>query len=174
MMLETMLLFHISFVLELAIDYISSQCLVLAAALAASTRSWERASLNYRNMPRPAKVAAQVAAVQEVAKPQVINTTIMGARRYDATLNDGSSLEGMIVLFKDSLPIFIDGEAKTANKKWFAVNTIIDALIMSADDSVAARVAAILDGDYMSLRGVAAHISIFDGDDGELHYKLEF
>lgn len=175
MLMEMMLLSHISFILGLAIDYISNQCLVLAAALVASTRSWERASLNYRNMPRPAKVTtAKAVAVQEANAPQVLNTIIMGARRYDATLNDGSSLEGMIVLFKDSLPIFIDGEAKTANKKWFAINTIIDALIMSADDSVASRVAAVLDGDYMSLRGVAAHISIFDGDDAELHYKLEF
>ena len=125
-------------------------------------------------MPKQVKISATQVAVNEPNKAQVINTIIMGARRYDATLNDGSSLDGMIVLFKDSLPIFIDGEAKTANKKWFAVNTVVDALIMSADDSVAARVAAILDGDYMSLRGVAAHISVFDGEDGELHYKLEF
>ena len=134
----------------------------------------ERYLLIIMNMPKQVKISATEVAANEPNKAQVLNTTIMGARRYDATLNDGSSLEGMIVLFKDSLPIFIDGEAKTANKKWFAVNTIIDALIMSADDSVAARVAAILDGDYMSLRGVAAHISVFDGEDGELHYKLEF
>lgn len=80
MMLETMLLSHISFILELAIDYISSQCLVLAAALVASTRSWERASLNYRNMPRPAKVAATTAAVNEGSNPQVKNLTILSAK----------------------------------------------------------------------------------------------
>ena len=174
MMLETMLLSHISFILGLAIDYISSQCLVLAAALVASTRSWERASLNYRNMPRPAKVAAQVAAVQEVAKPQVVNTTIMGARRYDATTGNGETLEGMIILFKDGFPVMIDGEEKIVNKKWFAINSVIDTLIMSADDAVAARVAPLLDGNYMSLRGVAAQISIYTDDEQELHYKLEF
>ena len=175
MMLETMLLSHISFVLELAIDYISSQCLVLAAALVASTRSWERASLNYRNMPRPAKVAAATAAVNEVAKPQVINSTVMGARRCDATLNNGDILEGMIILFKDQFPIMIDGEKKDANKKWFAINNVVDALIMSEDDDVASRVDSVLSGNYMSLRGVSAHLSIYNGeDDNELHYKLEF
>ena len=80
MMLETMLLSHISFILGLAIDYISSQCLVLAAALVASTRSWERASLNYRNMPRPARIAAATAAANEGTNPQVKNLTILSAK----------------------------------------------------------------------------------------------
>ena len=48
MMLEVMLLSHISFILGLAIDYISSQCLVLSAALAVSTRSvWALRANNY-------------------------------------------------------------------------------------------------------------------------------
>ena len=126
------------------------------------------------NMSRQAKVVAQVAAVQEVAKPQVINTTIMGARRYDATTGNGDTIEGLIVLFKDSIPALIDGESKDINKKWFGVNNVIDALIMSEDDAVAARVAAVLDGDYMALRGIVAHISVYTDDEQELHYKLEF
>ena len=80
MMLETMLLSHISFILGLAIDYIRSQCLVLAAALVASTRSWERASLNYRNMPRPAKVVATEATVNGNTNSQVKNLTILSAK----------------------------------------------------------------------------------------------
>ena len=174
MMLETMLLSHISFILGLAIDYISSQCLVLAVALAASTRSWERASLNYRNMPRPAKVAAQVAVVNEVTKPQVYNLTIAGGRRYDATTRDGGAIEGAIVLFREPIPAIIDGERKDINKKWFALTSLVDALIMSENDDTAAKVADVLNGDFMSLRGVTATISVFDGEDGELHYKLEF
>lgn len=125
-------------------------------------------------MSKQAKVAAQVAAVQESNKAQVINTTIMGARRYDATTVNGDTIEGLIVLFKDSIPALIDGEPKAINKKWFGVNNVIDALIMSEDDAVAARVAAVLDRDYMVLRGIVAHISVFDDEDGELHYKLEF
>ena len=46
--------------------------------------------------------------------------------------------------------------AKAINKKWFAVNNVVDALIMSIDDNVAAKAAAVLDGDYMSLRGIVA------------------
>ena len=126
------------------------------------------------NMSKQAKVVATEATVQESNKAQVINTTVMGARRYDATTGNGDTIEGLIVLFKDSIPALIDGEPKDINKKWFGVNNIIDALIMSEDDAVAARVAAILDGDYMALRGAVAHISVFEGEDGELHYKLEF
>lgn len=125
-------------------------------------------------MPKQVKISATEVASNESNKAQVIETVVMGARRYDATLNDGSSLEGMVVLFKDALPILIDGESKTANKKWFAVNAIVDALIMSADDSIAAKAVAVMDGDYMSLRGTTARISVFNGDDAELHYKLEF
>ena len=126
-------------------------------------------------MSKQAKVVATEATVQESNKAQVINTTIMGARRYDATTGNGDTIEGLIVLFKDSIPAFIDGEPKAINKKWFGVNNVVDALIMSEDDTVAARVAAVLDGDYMSLRGIVAHLTIYNGeDDDELHYKLEF
>ena len=126
------------------------------------------------NMPKQVKISATEVAANEVTKPQVINTTIMGARRYDATTGNGETLEGMIILFKDGFPVMIDGEEKIVNKKWFAINSVIDTLIMSADDAVAARVAPLLDGDYMSLRGVAAQISIYTDDEQELHYKLEF
>ena len=126
------------------------------------------------NMSKQAKVVATEATVQESNKAQVINTVIMGARRYDATTGNGETLEGMIILFKDGFPVMIDGEEKIVNKKWFAINSVIDTLIMSADDAVAARVAPLLDGDYMSLRGVAAQISIYTDDEQELHYKLEF
>lgn len=125
-------------------------------------------------MSKQAKVVATEATVQGSNKAQVINTTIMGARRYDATTGNGETLEGMIILFKDGFPVMIDGEEKIVNKKWFAINSVIDTLIMSADDAVAARVASLLDGDYMSLRGVAAQISIYTDDEQELHYKLEF
>ena len=174
MMLETMLLSHISFVLELAIDYVSSQCLVLSAALAVSTRSVWALLANTRNMPKQVKISATEVAANEPSKAQVINTTIMGARHYDATTSNGDTIEGLIVLFKDSIPALIDGEPKAINKKWFGVNNVVDALIMSEDDAVAARVAAVLDGDYMALRGVTATISVFEDEDAEFHYKLEF
>ena len=125
-------------------------------------------------MSKQVKISATEVAANEVAKPQVINTIIMGARRYDATTGNGETLEGMIILFKDGFPVLIDGEEKIVNKKWFAINSVIDTLIMSADDAVAARVAPLLDGDYMSLRGVTAQISIYTDDEQELHYKLEF
>ena len=134
---------------------------------------FERNLLIIMNMSKQVSVAA-AAAVNEPNKTQVINTVIMGARPYDATLADGSKLGGMIVLFKDSFPILIDGEIKTANKKWFAANVVVDALIMSVDDNVAAKAVNVFNGDFMSLRGLIAKISVFDGDDGELHYKLEF
>ena len=126
------------------------------------------------NMPKQVKISATEVAANEPNKAQVFNTVIMGARRYDATRNDGTILEGIVVLFKDSFPIIIDGEIKTANKKWFAMNAIVDALIMSEDDSIAAKATNVLDGDYMSLRGLSVKISVFDGDDNELHYKVEF
>ena len=125
-------------------------------------------------MSKQAKVAAQVAAVQEVAKPRVIKTTIAGGRRYDATTGSGDTLEGVIILFREGIPAVIDGEPKAINKKWFSVNTVIDALIMSEDDTTAAKAAEVMEGDFMVLRGVTAQISIFEDEDGELHYKLEF
>ena len=125
-------------------------------------------------MSKQAKVVATEATVQESNKAQVINTTIMGARRYDATTGNGDTIEGLIVLFKDSIPALIDGEPKAINKKWFGVNNLVDALIMSEDDSIAAKAANVLDGDLMSLRGIVAHISVYTDDEQELHYKLEF
>lgn len=125
-------------------------------------------------MPKQVSIAA-AAAVKEANAPQVINSTIMGARRCDATKNNGDILEGVIILFKDPFPIVIDGEMRTANKKWFTISNVIDSLIMSEDDNVAARVDSILSGNYMSLRGISAHLTIYNGeDDDELHYKLEF
>ena len=124
-------------------------------------------------MSKQVSVAAN-AAVNEGNNPRVINTTIMGARRLDATTSDGSSIEGVVILLRESIPAVINGEPKAINKKWFAVNNVIDALIMSEDDNVAALAANVLDGDYMSLRGLTAIVSVFNGDDDELHYKLEF
>lgn len=125
-------------------------------------------------MPKQVKISATEVAANEVTKPQVIKTIIAGGRRYDATTGSGDTLEGVIILFREGIPAVIDGERKTVNKKWFGINTVIDALIMSENDDTAAKVADVLDGDYMSLRGVAAHISVFEDEDGELHYKLEF
>ena len=173
-MLETMLLSHISFILELAIDYISNQCLVLSAALAVGTRSVWALLANTSNMPKQVKISATEVAVNEVTKPQVIKTTIAGGRRYDATTGNGDTLEGVIILFREGIPAVIDGERKTVNKKWFGINTVIDALIMSEDDSIAAKAAEAMEGDFMALRGVDANISVFEDEDGELHYKLEF
>ena len=125
-------------------------------------------------MSKQVSIAA-AAAVKEANAPQVINSTIMGARRCDATKNNGDILEGVIILFKEPFPIVIDGEMRTANKKWFTISNVIDSLIMSEDDNVAARVDSILSGNYMSLRGISAHLTIYNGeDDDELHYKLEF
>ena len=126
------------------------------------------------NMSKQAKVVATEATIQESNKAQVLNVRIAGARRYDATTRDGSILEGVVVLFRDAIPALIDGEEKAVNKKWFAVNNIIDALIMSEDDNIASKVSDVINEDYMSLRGISATISVFDGEDGELHYKLEF
>lgn len=118
---------------------------------------------------------AAAAAVKEANAPQVINSTVMGARRCDATKSNGDILEGVIILFKDSFPIVIDGEMRTANKKWFTISNVLDSLIMSEDDEVASRVDSVLSGNYMSLRGISAHLTIYNGeDDDELHYKLEF
>ena len=174
MMLETMLLSHISFILGLAIDYISSQCLVLSAALAVGTRSVWALLANTRNMPKQVKISATEVAANEVTKPQVIKTTIAGGRRYDATTGSGDTLEGVIILFREGIPAVIDGERKTVNKKWFGINTVIDALIMSEDDGIAAKAAEAMEGNFMALRGVDANISVFEDEDGELHYKLEF
>ena len=174
MMLETMLLSHISFILGLAIDYISSQCLVLVAALVASTRSFGRYLQNTRNMPKQVKISATEVAANESNKTQVLNLTIAGGRRYDATTRESGVLEGAIVLFREPLPVIIDGETKNANKKWFALTNLVDALIMSEDDSIAAKAVNVLEGDIMSLRGIVAHISVFEDEEGELHYKLEF
>lgn len=125
-------------------------------------------------MAKQVSIAA-AAAVKEANAPQVINSIVMGARRCDATTGNGETLEGMIILFKDGFPVMIDGEEKIVNKKWFAINSVIDTLIMSADDAVASRVDSVLSGNYMSLRGISAHLTIYNGeDDDELHYRLEF
>ena len=125
-------------------------------------------------MPKQVKISATEVAANESNKAQVINIRIAGARRCDAITRDGESLEGLVLLFRDSIPVIIDGEIRTANKKWFATNAVVDALIMSENDDIAAKVADVLNGDFMSLRGVTATISVFDSEDGELHYKLEF
>lgn len=125
-------------------------------------------------MSKQVKISATEVATNEPNKAQVINIRIAGGRRCDAITRDGESLEGLVLLFRDPIPVIIDGEIRTANKKWFATNAIIDALIMSENDDTAAKVADVLNGDFMSLRGVTATISVFDGEDGELHYKLEF
>lgn len=125
-------------------------------------------------MPKQVKISATEVAANESNKAQVLNLTIAGGRRYDATTRESGVLEGAIVLFREPLPVIIDGEEKKANKKWFALTNLVDALIMSEDDSIAAKAANVLDGDIMSLRGIVAHISVFDGEDGELRYKLEF
>ena len=165
---------HISFILGLAIDYISSQCLVLSAAPAVGTRNVWALLANTRNMPKQVKISATEVASNEANQPQVFNLTLAGGRRYDVTTREGENLEGAIVLFREPLPVMIDGEEKSANKKWFALTTIVDALIMSIDDGVAAKAANVLEGDFMSLRGLVAQISIYTDDEQELHYKLEF
>ena len=116
--------------------------------------------------------SAQVAQVNEGNNPRVFNLTVAGARRSDAATSNGI-IEGAIVLFRNTLPVIIDGEEVNTNKKWFPVNKVVDALIMSEDDGIAAKAANVLDGDYMSLRGLTAIVSVFDGEDG-LHYKVEF
>lgn len=118
--------------------------------------------------------SAQVAQVVEANQPRVYNLTIAGARRNDATTSDGTVIEGVVILFRDSLPVMINGEEISANKKWFRTTTIIDALIMSENDLVAAKATEAMEGNFMALRGTVAKVSVFEDEDGELHYKLEF
>lgn len=123
-------------------------------------------------MSKQVSVAAN-AAVQEANQPRVFNLTIAGARRSDATTSNGGIIEGAIVLFRNTLPVIIDGEEVNTNKKWFPINKVVDALIMSEDDGIAAKAADVIEGNFMTLRGTVARISVFDGEDG-LHYKVEF
>lgn len=131
----------------------------------------ERNLLKIMNMSKQVSVAA-TAAVQEANQPRVFDLTVAGARRSDAATSNGI-VEGVVILFRNVLPVVINGEEVKINKKWFRIDTIVDALIMSEDDGIAAKAANVLDGDYMSLRGLTAIVSVFDGEDG-LHYKVEF
>lgn len=125
-------------------------------------------------MAKQVSSSAAAAAVSEANQPRVFNLTIAGARCNDATTSDGTVIEGVVILFRDSLPVIINGEEISANKKWFRTTSVVDALIMSEDDTVAAKAVAVMDGDWMSLRGITAKISVFEDEDAELHYKLEF
>ena len=125
-------------------------------------------------MPKQVKISATEVAANEPNKAQVYSLTIAGGRRYDATTRESGVLEGAIVLFREPLPVIIDGEEKNANKKWFALTNLVDALIMSEDDSIASLATEVMEGNLMALRGTVAKITVFDGEDGELHYKLEF
>lgn len=118
--------------------------------------------------------SAVTTAVQEANQPRVYNLVIAGARRNDAKTSDGTIIEGVVILFRGSIPVIIDGKEVAASKKWFRTISIIDALIMSEDDSVAEKAVAATDGDWMSLRGISARISVYEDDDAELHYKVEF
>ena len=112
--------------------------------------------------------------VFEANQPQVFNLVIAGARSSNATTGNNDIVEGVVILFRGTVPVIIDGDKVYVTKKWFRITTVIDALIMSEDDNVAAKAAAVLDGDYMSLRGTVAKVSVFEDEDAELHYKLEF
>lgn len=118
--------------------------------------------------------SAQVAQVVEANQPRVFDLVIAGARRNDAKTSDGSTIEGVVILFRGTIPVIINGEEVAVNKKWFRTISIIDALIMSEDDSVAEKAVAATDGDWMSLRGISTRISVYEDDDAELHYKVEF
>lgn len=118
--------------------------------------------------------SAATAAVQEANQPRVFNLVIAGARRNDATTSDGTVIEGVVILFRDNIPVVINGEEVAVNKKWFRTTTIIDALIMSEDDAVSERVFQVAEGNFMALRGLTAQIKVFEDEDAELHYKLEF
>ena len=118
--------------------------------------------------------SAVTTAVQEANEPRVFNLVIAGARRNDATTSDGTIIEGVVMLFRDNVPVVINGEEVAVNKKWFRTTTIVDALIMSTNDAVAAKAAAVMDGEWMALRGLTAKVSVFEDEDAELHYKLEF
>ena len=118
--------------------------------------------------------SAVTTAVQEANEPRVFNLVIAGARRNDATTSDGTIIEGVVILFRDNIPVVINGEEVAVNKKWFRTTTIIDALIMSEDDAVSERVFQVAEGNFMALRGLTAQIKVFEDEDAELHYKLEF
>lgn len=125
-------------------------------------------------MAKQVSSSAAAAAVSEANQPRVFNLAIAGARRNDATTSDGTVIEGVVILFRDSLPVIINGEEINVNKKWFRTTSVVDALIMSENDAVAAKAVAVMDGDWMALRGVTAQVSVFEDEDAELHYKLEF
>lgn len=124
-------------------------------------------------MSKQVQIAA-TAAVNEANQPRVFNLVIAGARRNDATTSDGTVIEGVVVLFRGNIPVIIDEEEVNVSKKWFRTTAIVDALIMSEDDKVAMKAGNVMDGDWMSLRGITAKISIFEDENNELHYKLEF
>lgn len=118
--------------------------------------------------------SSNAAQVVEANQPRVFNLVIAGARRNDATTSDGTVIEGVVILFRDSLPVIINGEEVAVNKKWFRTTTIIDALIMSENDAITERVFHLAESNFMALRGLTAQIKVFEDEDAELHYKLEF
>lgn len=118
--------------------------------------------------------SAASAAVVEANQPRVFNLTIAGARRNDAKTSDGTIIEGVVILFRGNIPVIIDGEEIEVNKKWFRITSVIDSLIMSEDDAVSERVFEVAEGNLMALRGLTAHITVYEDDDAELHYKMEF
>lgn len=118
--------------------------------------------------------SAQVAQVVEANEPRVFNILVAGARRNDATTEKGDTIEGINLYLRTPIPVIIDGEEVDVLKKWFRLSSVIDALIMSEDDKVAERAITVEDGNYMSLRGVTAKITVFENENGELHHRLEF
>lgn len=118
--------------------------------------------------------SAVTTAVQEANEPRVFNVLVAGGRRNDATTEKGDTIEGINLYLRTPIPVIIDGEEVDVLKKWFRLSSVIDALIMSEDDKVAERAIAVEDGNYMSLRGVTAKITVFEDENGELHHRLEF
>lgn len=172
--LDNSSLFHITFVVGLAMDNIVSMPVLRVVLALMYLFLIEHNLLKLiLNMSKQVSSVA-TAAVQEANQPRVFNVLVAGARRNDATTEKGDTIEGINLYLRTPIPVIIDGEEVDVLKKWFRLSSVIDALIMSEDDSVAARVAAILDGYYMSIRGVTAKITVFEDENGELHHRLEF
>lgn len=118
--------------------------------------------------------SSNAAQVVEANQPRVFNVLVAGGRRNDATTEKGDIIEGVNLYLRTPIPVIIDGEEVDVLKKWFRLSAVIDALIMSDDDKVAERVASVEDGNYMSLRGITAKITVFEDENNELHHRLEF
>ena len=194
MMLETMLLSHISFILGLAIDYISNQCLVLATALVASTRSFGRYLQNTRNMPKQVKISATEVAVNGNTNSQVSNArelTVLSARYSTKRMyvkvplaDGGSELKEeniRTINLRLSEDIILTSSGYRTNILNLDFTQFCNRLGSAADKDVRRKESALtgeLSDDLSILEDIPIRISIFDdideGGNQIERYKIAF